>query len=99
MGCWAREMQARVARAGLGVAQEHRAGAEAAAVAMLLDEAVALERREQARGGALREVRPLGQLGDRLGPLALQHADEQLRGAVHRLRSRRLPLKLLFHER
>ena len=36
---------------------------------------------------------------DRLRPLPLQHADEQLRRPVHRLRSCRLPLKLLFHER
>ena len=68
--------------------QQHRAGLEAAALAALLDQALALERPQQARRGALRERGIVGELGERARPLGLQHQRQELGGAVDRLRAR-----------
>ena len=78
-------------------AQQHRPGLEAPAAAALLDQALALERAEQARRGALGQRGVAGQLGQPARLLGLEHEREQLGGAVDRLRPRR-GLELLFHD-
>ena len=68
--------------AALGEPQQHRARAEAAALAGALEQAGALERADQAARGGLWETRHRGQFahGQRLG--RFDHAHQQLSGAI-----------------
>ena len=100
----ARQLQdAALEHAALGHAQDRRPGAQAAALAVLLDQALALERRDQPRGGALGDAAGRRELGQRDRLLGLEHAHQQLGAAVDRGRARgargavRDNLELLFH--
>ena len=85
--------------AAMGEAQDRGAGLELAALAGLVDEAVALERGEQPRGGALGQVGGLGEVAQAHRLLAVEQAGEHLAGAVDRLRalSGRAHVEVLFH--
>ena len=71
--------------AAMGEAQDRRAGLELAALAGLVDEAVALERRDEPRGGALGQVGGLGEVAQAHRLVALEQAREHLAGTVDRL--------------
>jgi hypothetical protein len=85
--------------AAAGEAHDRRAGLELAALAGLVDEAVALERREQPRGGALGQIRGLCEVAQAHRLVAVEQAREHLAGAVDRLRalSGRAHVEVLFH--
>jgi hypothetical protein len=72
-------------RLAAGIRAQHRARRQRPAHRVALDEALPLERRDEARGGALRQPAALGELADggRLG--GLDEMDEQLRRSVDRL--------------
>ena len=85
--------------AAVGEAQDRRAGLELAALAGLVDEAVALERGEEPRGGALGQVGGLGEVAQAHRLVAVEQAREHLAGAVDRLGalSGRAHVEVLFH--
>ena len=71
-----------------GVAGDDRTGAERAPQPLLLDQPVALQRAEQARGGGLRQARIRGELAERARGLGREHEREELRAAIDHLRAR-----------
>jgi hypothetical protein len=73
--------------------QDRGAGLELAALADLVDEAMALERGQQPRSRALGQVGGLGELAQAHRRLALEQAGEHLAGAVDRLGARRGPAR------
>ena len=70
-----------------GVAQKDGAGLERAASRIALDEPLALERPDEARGRALRQARELRELADGRRLVLLDDVHEQLRCALDRLGS------------
>ena len=82
--------------AAMGEAPQDRPGLEAATPAVLLDQALALERAQEAAGRALGQRGVAGQVGQGARLFGFDHQREQLRGAVDGLRP---SLELLFHGR
>ena len=71
----------------LGEAKEDRPGPHGRTVAVALEEPLSLERGEEPRRRALGQLAGPGKLADAEGSRALDHAHEQLRGAVDCLTS------------
>ena len=71
----------------LGDPQDRRPRPQPPALAVLLDQPAALERADQARGGALGQPGRARQVGQRHRLLALEHAHEQVGAAVDRGRA------------
>ena len=80
-----RELDERRRGVAVRVAEEDRPGGQPAAVAEPLHEPLALERRDEPRGRALRQAGALGELADRGRLRGFDDAHEQLRRAVDRL--------------
>jgi hypothetical protein len=86
----------------VGEAQDRGPGLDLAAGAVAADEAVALEARHEARGGALRQLGGESEVADAERLVRVEHEGEQLRGPVDRLRALGRVgaihlLELLFH--
>ena len=99
--------QVSLEHAALGHPKDRRPRPQAPALAVLLDQSAALERADQARGGALGQPGRAREVGQRHRLLAFEHTHEQVGAAVDRGRPLRsahataasIRLELLFHAR